>query len=267
MARIRTTTLRACKEKGEKIAMLTAYDYPFARIMDQCGIDVILVGDSCANNVMGLPDTLGITMDEMVHHVKMVSRAVEHALVVADMPFLSYQVSVEEAVRNAGRFIQEGGAHAVKLEGSADRFGTTIQAILNAGIPVMGHIGFTPQSVNQIGGYKIQGKTPEARERLIQEALALQEIGCFALVLELVYADIAREISHKLSIPCIGIGSGAGCDGQVLIAHDMLGFNGEKKYFKIFRNIREEMEKAFTDYIREVKEKTFPRPEHEHRPE
>ncbi len=265
MARIRTTTLLERKQAGDKITALTAYDFPTARILDECEIDIVLVGDSCANNVMGLPDTLGITMDEMVHHVKMVSRAVQHALVVADMPFLSYQISPEEALRNAGRFIAEGGAQAVKLEGPADRFDEAIRLILNAGIPVMGHIGFTPQSVHQIGGYKVQGRGEEARARLREEALALQEAGCFALVLELVQADVAREISGMLRIPTIGIGSGSGCDGQVLILHDILGFNPPRSFFKVFEDVASAMRRATRAYIREVKEGTFPGKEHEHK--
>jgi len=265
MARIRTTSLLKRKQDGEKITVLTAYDYPFAKIMDECGIEVILVGDSCANNVMGLPDTLRITMDDMVHHVAMVSRAVERALVVADMPFLSYQVTPAEAVRNAGRFVAEAGAHAVKLEGPADRFGDAIRGILNTGIPVMGHIGFTPQSVHQIGGYKVQGRDASSGQRLKEEALGLQEIGCFAIVLELVQADVAAEITASLTVPTIGIGSGAGCDGQVLIAQDMLGFNEPKTFFKVFGDAKKTIQDACDRYIREVKAGTFPGKEHEHR--
>lgn len=265
MARVRTTTLLQRKQDGEKITALTAYDFPFAKILDECGIDIVLVGDSCANNVMGLPDTLSVTMDEMVHHVKMVSRAVQNSLIVADMPFLSYQLNCEEALRNAGRFIAEGGAHAVKLEGPADKFGEAIAAILRAGIPVMGHIGFTPQSVHQIGGYKVQGRDPAAGERLKREALGLQEAGCFSIVLELVAADLAAEITQMLTIPTIGIGSGAGCDGQVLIIHDLLGFNEPKKFFKVFGDASALIKRSVQDYIHEVKAGTFPAPEHEHR--
>ena len=265
MSRVRTTALRKRKEDGEKIAMLTAYDYPTAKLMDEAGLDVILIGDSCADNVMGLPDTLGITMDEMVHHVKMVARGVERALVVADMPFLSYQVTVEEAVRNAGRFVAEGGAQAVKLEGPVDRFGDAMRAILRTGIPVMGHVGFTPQSVHRIGGYKVQGRGEEAGERLMREAKGLEEIGCFAVVLELVEADVAARISQALTVPTIGIGAGAGCDGQVLIVHDMLGFGAPKRFTKVFRDVKTVMQKAFEDYVREVRAGDFPGKEHEHR--
>lgn len=264
MARVRTTTLLERKRAGEKITALTAYDYPTAKLLDECGVDLVLVGDSCANNVMGLPDTLSITMDDMVHHVKMVSRAVERALVVADMPFLSYQVDPEDALRNAGRFVAEAGAHAVKLEGPADKFGDAIRAILNAGIPVMGHIGFTPQSIHQIGGYKVQGRGREAGQRLKQEALGLQDVGCFALVLELIQADVAVEITETVTIPTIGIGSGPGCDGQVLIVHDILGFTPPRSYFKVFGDAKAVMRSAFERYIREVKEGVFPGKEHSH---
>ena len=265
MARVRTTTLRKYKEQGERIAMLTAYDYPTARLMDAAGIDVLLIGDSCANAVMGLGDTISITMDAMMHHVSMVSRATERALVVADMPFLSYQISVEEAVRNAGRFVAEAGAHAVKLEGPADRFGDVIRAILRAGIPVMGHIGLTPQSVHQIGGYKVQGRDEESVRRLQEEALGLESIGCFALVLELVQADVAAAITEAVSIPTIGIGSGPGCDGQVLIMHDMLGFDEPPRFVKAFADIEGAMKQAFEAYRAEVKEGVFPGEEHCHR--
>ncbi len=264
MARVRTTSLRKRKQEGERIAMLTAYDYPTAKLMDACGVDVILIGDSCADNVMGLTDTLGITMDDMLHHVKMVSRGVENAMVVADMPFLSYQVSPEEALRNAGRFIAQGGAQAVKLEGPADKFGGAIRAIVDAGIPVMGHIGFTPQSVNQIGGYKVQGRGADAGRRLKEEALGLQDAGCFAIVLELVTAESAAEITEMLSIPTIGIGSGAKCDGQVLIMHDMLGFGRGLKFVKVFGDVKSVMEQAFRAYVDEVKSGAFPTKEHEH---
>jgi 3-methyl-2-oxobutanoate hydroxymethyltransferase len=264
MPRIRTTTLASRKQAGHPIAMLTAYDYPTARLMDQADVDCILVGDSCADNVMGLPDTLGITMDDMVHHVKMVSRAAEHALVIADMPFLSYQVSAEEAVRNAGRFVQEGGAQAVKLEGPAGRFGGAIEAILHAEIPVMGHIGLTPQAVHRIGGYKVQGRDADAGRVLLEEALGLQEAGCFAVVLEMVTVELARTITERLRIPTIGIGSGPHCDGQVLIAHDMLGINPARGYFKAYANLGEAMTRAFEAYVREVRAGEFPGPEHGH---
>lgn len=247
---------------GGKIAMLTAYDYPCAQILDECGIDVVLIGDSCGMAVMGRPTTLSVTMDEMVHHTRIVSAAVHNALVIADMPFLSYQVSVEEAVRNAGRLVAEGGAQGVKLEGPADKFGAEIRAIQRAGIPVMGHIGLTPQSINQLGGYKVQGRTQEARQRLKEEALGLEQSGCFSIVLECIPADLATEITGMLSIPTIGIGAGAGCDGQVLVLHDMLGWGGTK-FNRVFGDVRGLMRQACREYAQAVREGSFPGKEHQ----
>ncbi|MBI4560250.1 MAG: 3-methyl-2-oxobutanoate hydroxymethyltransferase [Candidatus Hydrogenedentes bacterium] len=264
MSRVKAVSLKDRKRSGEKIAVLTAYDFPSAKLTDESGVDVILVGDSCAMVVMGLPDTLGITMDEMVHHVRMVSRGSEHALVVADMPFLSYQISPEEALRNAGRFVAEAGAQAVKLEGPASKFGGAIEAILNAGIPVMGHIGLTPQSVHQFGGYKVQGRDPESRKRLKEEAKGLEEAGCFAIVLECIPADLAGEITSSLTIPTIGIGAGAACDGQVLVMHDILGLGAYTKFSKVFGDARFVMQKAFQDFVREVKSGTFPDKDHQY---
>lgn len=263
MSRVTAASLKERKRAGDRIVMLTAYDYPSARLMDEAGIDVILIGDSIGTTVFGRPDTLSVTMDEMVHHVKLVSQAVRQALVVADMPFLSYQVSPEEALRNAGRFVAEGGAHAVKLEGPAARFGGAIAAILDAGIPVMGHIGFTPQSIHQIGGYKVQGREEDARERLKDEARGLEDAGCFAVVLELLPALVAQEITTMLSIPTIGIGAGAACDGQVLVMHDMLGLGLDTRFVKVYANLRETMKAAFEAYRRDVKEGLFPAKEHE----
>ena len=213
---------------------------------------------------MGRPNTLSVTMDEMVHHTRMVSGAVQNALVVADMPFLSYQITPEDALRNAGRLVAEGGAQAVKLEGPADKFGNAIAAILRAGIPVMGHIGLTPQSINQIGGYKVQGRTPEGRLRLKQEAEGLDQIGCFALVLECIPADLAAEITASVSIPTIGIGAGAACDGQVLVLHDMLGW-GATKFSKTFGDVRALMQHACRQYVEAVQDGTFPDEEHEYK--
>jgi len=263
MPRVTAVSLKERKRAGDKIAMLTAYDYPTARLMDRAGVEVILIGDSVGTAVMGRPDTLSVTMEEMLHHVRMVSRAVERALVVADMPFLSYQVTPEEALRNAGRFVAEGGAHAVKLEGPASRFGPAIHAILSAGIPVMGHLGFTPQSLHQIGGYKVQGRDPDARERLKEDAAGLEQAGCFAIVLELAPAELAAEITELVGIPTIGIGAGARCDGQVLVMHDMLGLGLDARFVKVFADVRGQMETAFRDYVAEVKEGRFPAGEHE----
>ncbi len=262
MARITAAALRA-RKGGEKIAVLTAYDFPFARLMDEAGVDIVLVGDSCAMAVMGRSNTLSITMDEMIHHTRMVAEAVQHALVVADMPFMSYQVSPEDALRNAGRLVKEAGAHAIKLEGPADKFGGAIEAILRAGIPVMGHIGLTPQSIHQIGGYKVQGRGPLERQRLKEEAAGLEAIGCFALVLECVPSDLAAEITAEVSIPTIGIGAGAACDGQVLVMHDMLGFGMYTKFVKAYANIAEDIRTAFEAYVREVRSGAFPTKEHE----
>lgn len=264
MAPITVPILRARKEAGEKIAVLTAYDFPSAQVLDSCNIDVILVGDSCAMVVMGRENTLSMTMDEMVYHVKMVSAATKHALVVADMPFLSYHVSPEKAVENAGRLIAEGGAHAVKLEGPPVIFADTITAILNASIPVMGHLGLTPQSIHQLGGFKVQGKDPEGRKRLKAAAKGLEELGCFSMVLECIPADLGEEISKDLSIPTIGIGAGPGCDGQVLVMHDVLGW-GKARFAKTYADVRSTMKKAFEDYIREVKTGVYPAEEHQYK--
>ena len=247
---------------ANKIVVLTAYDCPSAQILDEIGVDIVLVGDSAAMAVMGRPDTLSATMDEMIHHTRMVSCGVKNALVVGDMPFLSYQISPEEALRNAGRFLTEGGAKAVKLEGPVSKFGDSISTILRAGIPVMGHIGLTPQSVYQLGGYKVQGRSAEARARLKEEALGLQEIGCFSIVVECVPADLAAEITEMLDIPTIGIGAGSACDGQVLVLHDMLGW-GKTTFAKTFGDVRGLMTQACRSYAEAVRTGTFPGPEHE----
>ena len=243
--------------------MLTAYDYSSALLVDKAGMDVILVGDSLAMVMMGLESTNPVTMEVMLHHGRMVARGAKHALLVGDMPFMSFQVSVEEAVRNAGRFLQEGGMEAVKLEGGqvvADR----VRAISGAGIPVMGHIGLTPQSVSSLGGYKVQGKTAVAAHTLLQDALALQEAGCFSVVLEAVPAPVAAEISRRLDIPTIGIGAGAGCDGQVLVYHDLLGLfdKFQPKFVKQYADIGGQIVAALAQYRQEVAEKIFPAENH-----
>lgn len=262
MTRITAASLRELTQNGQKIAALTAYDFPTARVLDESGIDIVLVGDSCGMALMGRPDTLGVTMDEMVHHTAMVSRAVERALVVADMPFLSYQVRPEDAVRNAGRLVVEGGAQAVKLEGPVERVGGAIKAILDASIPVMGHIGLTPQSIHMLGGYKVQGRDPEGRRRLIEQGVALEAAGCFSIVAECVPHELAAELCDRLEIPVIGIGAGPACDGQVLVLHDMLGFGMKTKFSKVYADVRSIMTEACHDYIREVKAGAFPGPEH-----
>ncbi|MBK9923828.1 MAG: 3-methyl-2-oxobutanoate hydroxymethyltransferase [Anaerolineales bacterium] len=261
--KVTTLTYRQKKERGEMITMLTAYDYPSAMAMDRAGVDSILVGDSLAMVVLGYENTLPITMEEMLHHARAVARGAKSALLVGDMPFMSYQVSVEEAVRNAGRFLAQGGMDAVKLEGGRER-ADTIRAIVSAGIPVMGHIGLTPQSINQLGGFRAQGKTAVAAKRLIEDALILEEAGCFSIVLEAVPARLAELISKKLSIPTIGIGAGNGCDGQVLVTHDVLGLFDRftPKFVKQYADFHREMQKAFADYIEDVETKRFPGPEH-----
>ena len=262
MPRVTTVSLRERKKAGDKIAVLTAYDFPTAKLMDECGIDVLLVGDSCGMAVQGRENTLCVTMEQMLYHTEMVTRAARNALVVGDMPFLSYQVSVEDAVRNAGRFIAEAGAQAIKLEGPVSHFGAHIRAIVNASIPVMGHIGLQPQSIHMLGGYRVQGRDAESRARLIQDAKALEEAGCFALVLECVPADLASAITASIGIPTIGIGAGPACDGQVLVMHDMLGFGLYTKFAHVFSDVRAGMCQAFEGYRVAVKDGTFPTAEH-----
>lgn len=261
--KVTTLTVRQKKERGEPISMLTAYDYPTALAVDNAGIDMILVGDSLAMVVLGYENTLSVTMEDMLHHSRAVARGARSAMLIGDMPFMSYQISVEEATRNAGRFLQEGGMDAVKLEGGRERV-DAIRSITNAGIPVMGHLGLTPQSINQLGGFRAQGKTALAARRLVEDAIILEEAGCFSLVLESVPARLAELISKKLSIPTIGIGAGVGCDGQVLVTHDLLGLFDRftPKFVKKYANFHHEMQKAFADYIEDVETKRFPTLEH-----
>ena len=261
--KVTTLTFRQKKERGEPITMLTAYDYPTAMAIDKAGIDSILVGDSLAMVVLGYENTLPVTMDEMLHHARAVARGAKAPLLVGDMPFMSYQVSVEDAVRNAGRFLQQGGMDAVKLEGGRER-ADAIRAITGAGIPVMGHLGLTPQSVHQLGGFRAQGKTASAAKRLLEDAQILEEAGAFSLVLEAVPARLAEYISKHISIPTIGIGAGAGCDGQVLVTHDLLGLfeRFTPKFVRQYANLHETMNKAFTEYLNDVNTKKFPASEH-----
>lgn len=256
-------TFKQAKAEGRKLAMLTAYDYSTAKLMDASGIDGILVGDSLGNVVLGYDDTIPVTMDDMVHHGAAVARGAKDALVVIDMPFMSYQVSVEDAVRNAGRLMKEGGAQAVKLEGGAE-VALQIQAIVRAGIPVMAHIGLTPQSVNAFGGFKVQGKTEAAAKKLLDDARAVEEAGAFAITLECVPAKLAELVTQQVGIPTIGIGAGAGCDGQILVYQDMLGLFSDftPKFVKRFGEVGPAMTQAFEDYAREVREGTFPAAEH-----
>jgi 3-methyl-2-oxobutanoate hydroxymethyltransferase len=242
--------------------MLTAYDYPTALVMDQVGIDIILVGDSLGMVELGYESTVPVTMEDMLHHCKAVGRGAKYALLVGDMPFMSYQVSTSEAVRNAGRFLQEAGMNAIKLEGGIER-AETIRAIVQTGIPVMGHLGLTPQSVNQLG-FRPQGRTAEAGYKLLEDALALQEAGCFSLVLESIPGKLAQLVSQRLDIPTIGIGAGAGCDGQVLVTHDLLGLfeRFTPKFVKRYASLSNEMRRAFSEYQDDVKTKAFPAAEH-----
>lgn len=256
-------TMLKQKQSGEKITMLTAYDYTTARIMDECGVNSILVGDSLGMTMLGYDTTLPVTMEDMIHHTKAVTRGAKNAFVVADMPFMSYQTSVYDAVVNAGRLIKEGGASAVKLEGGAEVC-EQIRAIVDASIPVVAHLGLTPQSVNAFGGFKVQGKTLERAKQIIDDAMKIQEAGACAVVLECVPAKLAEIITERLSIATIGIGAGNCCDGQVLVYQDMLGLTTghTPKFAKIFADAGEVFRKGFTAYIEETKNGTFPAEEH-----
>ena len=256
-------TFQQQKLDGDKITMLTAYDYSTAKLMDESGIDSILVGDSLGMVMLGYEDTLSVTMEDMIHHTAAVARGAKNALVVGDMPFMSYQTSIYDAVVNAGRLMKEGRCQAVKLEGGATVC-PQIKAITEAQIPVVAHIGLTPQSVNMFGGFKVQGKSEEAARKLLEEAKAVEEAGAFAVVLECVPAKLARLISEKISIPTIGIGAGAGCDGQVLVYQDMLALFSDfkPKFVKHFADVGSAMKQGFAGFIREVKDGAFPAEEH-----
>jgi len=258
-AKVTAPRLSEMKRRGDPITVLTAYDFPTARIADEAGVDVLLVGDSLGTVVLGYESTLPVTMEDMLHHTAAVTRAKPSALVVADMPFMSYQVSIEHAVANAGRFIQETGADAVKLEGG-ERVIDAVTRLVEIGIPVMGHLGLTPQSVLAMGGYKVQARGEADQERLVREAQLLEKAGCFAIVLEGIPARLGAQVSRVLSIPTIGIGAGVGCDGQVLVTHDLLGlFLGhEPKFVRRYANMAEAMREAFDRYIADVKARRFP---------
>jgi 3-methyl-2-oxobutanoate hydroxymethyltransferase len=262
--KITVRDFRQKKEKGEPIAMLTAYDYPAARALDRAGIDAILVGDSLAMVALGYANTLPVTMDEMIHHCKAVARGAARALLIGDMPFLSYQTSPVDAVRNAGRFLQEGGMEAVKLEGGRETL-PAIQAVLDAGIPVLGHLGLTPQSIHKFGGMRPQARSAEAARRLLEDSLLLEQAGAFAIVLESIPARLAALVTNRLSIPTIGIGAGYGCDGQVLVTNDMLGLYDRftPRFVKRYANLLEEMDRAFQGFRADVQARTFPTREHE----
>lgn len=255
--------IKARKNSGKPITMLTAYDYPLALLVDRAGTDMILVGDSLGMVVLGYPDTISVTMDEMIHHIKAVSRAVKSALVVGDMPFGSYNVSAEKAVENANRIMKEGRADCVKLEGGGPMI-RVVEAIVKSGTPVQGHIGLTPQTASALGGFKVQGKSADAAKALLDDAKALEQAGCFSLVLEAIPAPIARMISESVSIPTIGIGAGVHCDGQVLVIHDMVGLFARftPKFVKQYAKISETVSGAIAEYISEVQNRRFPEDQH-----
>jgi 3-methyl-2-oxobutanoate hydroxymethyltransferase len=251
--------LRAWKAEGRRWAMLTAYDHPTAQILDRAGVPVLLVGDSVANNVLGYPDTLPVTMEEMLHHTRAVARGVERSMVVGDMPFMSFQASVDDGVRNAGRFVKEGGAHAVKIEGPQLDL---IHRLVDVGIPVMAHVGLTPQSVHGLGGFRVQGRG-EAAHKVIDQALALEKAGAFAIVLEAMPADLGAEITGSVQIPTIGIGAGPGCDAQVLVVNDLLGITEKPpKLAKSYVDLRSVITEAARDFLRDVESGAFPDEEH-----
>lgn len=257
--RVTIHDIQAMKARGEKIPMLTAYDYSSAKILDEIGIPLILVGDSLGMVMLGYDSTIPVTMDVMIHHTKAVTRGVTHALVIGDMPFMSFQTNRGDALRNAGRFLQEGGAQAVKLEGG-EHMAETVRFLVERGIPVQGHIGLTPQSINQLGGYRVQGRTPEAARKLVRDAIALEQAGVFSLVLESVPTPLAQLISQRLKVPTIGIGAGPHCDGQVQVFHDMLGLYPDfvPKHAKQYARMGDIIREAVTAYMTEVREQAFP---------
>ncbi|HHU69381.1 MAG TPA: 3-methyl-2-oxobutanoate hydroxymethyltransferase [Thermoanaerobacterales bacterium] len=256
-------TFKEAKINNEKLSMVTAYDYSMAKLVDEGGIDGILVGDSLGMVTLGYENTLAVTIDDMIHHTKAVSRGANNALVVADMPFLSYHISIEESIKNAGRLIKEGDAHAVKLEGGRDVI-DKVEGIVKAQIPVMGHIGLTPQSINMFGGFKVQGKTIEQIQNLIDDAKCLEEAGVFAIVLECIPEKISKIITESVSIPTIGIGAGKYCNGQILVINDMLGMYSDftPKFVKQYKNLKEDINEAINNYIKDIKTGAFPEEKH-----
>ena len=263
LKKITPVDVQAMKKQGRKITMLTAYDYPTALLVDRAGIDIILVGDSLAMTVLGYDNTVPVTMDEMIHHTKAVTRGAKHPLIIGDMPFMSYNSSEREAILNAGRFMKEAGADAVKLEGGAS-VKEIVRAIVKAGIPVMGHIGLTPQTVSMLGGFKVQGKDARAAQKIIDDALFLEEAGAFSVLLEAVPAPIAKRVTERLTVPTIGIGAGVHCDGQVLVIHDLLGLFDRftPKFAKRYVNLSESILKALESYKEEVLKGQFPADQH-----
>ncbi|HEY4716577.1 MAG TPA: 3-methyl-2-oxobutanoate hydroxymethyltransferase [bacterium] len=264
--KIKVPDLERKKSQGEKIVMLTAYDYLFARIVDEAGVDIILVGDSLGTVIAGHTSTLPVTLRDIIYHASAVSRGVNYALVVADMPFLSYQVSIKDAKKNCGTVIKETGAAAVKVEGGR-AIAKTIRALVDIGIPVMGHVGMTPQSLNKFGGYRVQGKTPDARKKILEDALAVEAAGAFSVVLEAIPSDLAAEITSRLRIPAIGIGAGVQCDGQVIVLHDMLGLFDDFKpvFVKRYANLKDLSLNAIKQYSEEVRNGKFPDEEHSYK--
>jgi len=263
--RVTIPSLARRKARGQKISMLTAYDFTFARIFDTADVDILLVGDSLGNVVQGQQTTLPVTLDEVIYHTRLVARAAERAIVIGDMPFGTYQVCAEDAVRNAVRFIKEGGAQAVKLEGGGN-VASTIERIVRAEIPVMGHVGLTPQAVHRMGGHRVQGRTEESRQRVLDDARAVQDAGAFAVVLEGVPVELAREVTEELVIPTLGIGAGSHCDGQVLVMHDMLGLSDwAPSFVKQYANLGALASQAARTFIEEVENSKFPSEEHSYR--
>jgi 3-methyl-2-oxobutanoate hydroxymethyltransferase len=261
--KITPVDVQAMKREGKRIAMLTAYDYPMALLEDRAGIEIILVGDSLGMTVLGYENTVPVTMEEMIHHTKAVTRGAKYALIIGDMPFMSFNTCEREAILNAGRFMKEGGADAVKLEGGAS-VKETVRAIVKAGIPVMGHIGLTPQTISMLGGFRVQGKDAQAAQKIIDDALSLEDAGAFSVLLEAVPAPIAKRVTERLNVPTIGIGAGVHCDGQVLVVHDMLGLFDRftPKFAKRYVNLSELILKAFDSYRDEVLKGTFPTDQH-----
>jgi 3-methyl-2-oxobutanoate hydroxymethyltransferase len=261
--KVTTHAIMKMKRGGEKIAAITSYDFLSTRLIDETGIDLIIVGDSLGMVIMGYENTIPVTMEEMIHHLKAVTRAKPSAMVAGDMPFMSYQASVEDAVRNAGRLVKEGGAESVKLEGGR-RYVPVVEAIVHASIPVIGHLGLTPQSLHQMGGYRIQGRDDESAAGMVEDAVALEKAGCFCVVLEGIPSDLARRITEKVSIPTIGIGAGIDCDGQVLVLNDMLGIHDRPlpRFVKVYDELGDRIRNAVGEYVEEVKTGKFPSMEH-----
>ena len=264
MARKTTHKIKQLKKKGKKIVMLTAYDAPTASILSECGVDMILVGDSVGNTLLGYESTIPVTLDDVIHHSAAVARAKPDCLIIGDMPFMSYKVSIEQALENCSLMLQEGGAEAVKIEGASTRDVDTVRAVVDSGIPVMGHIGLTPQSIFQLGGYRVQGRTAEMAGALVEQAKGLEDAGAFSIVIELVPSETAKLISESISIPTIGIGAGPHCDGQVLVLWDMLGLfeDFKPKFVKKYANIRNMIIDAVKEYSEDVRKGVFPEPEH-----